>query len=162
MGGSSSINNMNYVRGSRFDYDQWAKEGCDGWSYRDVLPYFIKSEDNQIPHLQSSGDCLCYYAENSKTVPNQIHRDDELFFIIFLSVICRDVAYHGKGGLLTVSDGTATPLNDVYRRAMEELGFPVVDCNGKTQTGLMNFMKVKHFKPCILQKTDLIIMVFLK
>lgn len=46
---------MQYVRGSRHDYDGWAKEGCKGWSYKDVLPYFIKSEDIQIPELQNSG-----------------------------------------------------------------------------------------------------------
>ncbi|XP_048768066.2 alcohol dehydrogenase [acceptor]-like isoform X2 [Ostrea edulis] len=94
LGGTSSLNYMQYIRGSRHDYDGWAREGCTGWSYRDVLPYFIKSEDVQIPELQKS-------------------------------------AYHGKGGCLSVSDGTATPLNKkVYARAMEELGYPTIDCNG--------------------------------
>ena len=46
---------MHHIRGSRHDFDGWAKEGCQGWSYRDVLPYFIKSEDIQIPRLQNSG-----------------------------------------------------------------------------------------------------------
>ena len=46
---------MHYIRGSRHDFDGWAKEGCQGWSYTDVLPYFIKSEDIQIPRLQNSG-----------------------------------------------------------------------------------------------------------
>lgn len=55
LGGSSSLNNLQYVRGSRHDYDRWAKEGCKGWSYKDVLPYFIMSEDIQIPELQNSG-----------------------------------------------------------------------------------------------------------
>jgi len=47
LGGTSSINHMTYLRGSRHDYDEWAMNGATGWSYRDVLPYFIKSEDNQ-------------------------------------------------------------------------------------------------------------------
>ncbi|XP_061180755.1 glucose dehydrogenase [FAD, quinone]-like [Saccostrea echinata] len=99
LGGSSSINNMQYIRGSRHDFDKWAREGADGWSYKDVLPYFIKSEDMQIPSLRYS-------------------------------------SYHGMGGPLTVSEGTATNLSDkVYRRAMEEMGYQVVDCNGKTQIG---------------------------
>ncbi|XP_048768064.2 glucose dehydrogenase [FAD, quinone]-like isoform X2 [Ostrea edulis] len=99
LGGTSSLNYLQYIRGSRHDYDGWAREGCTGWSYRDVLPYFIKSEDTQIPELKTS-------------------------------------AYHGRRGYLSVSDGTATPLNKkVYARAMEELGYPSTDCNGKSQIG---------------------------
>lgn len=44
MGGSSAINGMLYVRGHARDYDEWAQLGCRGWSYDDVLPYFIKSQ----------------------------------------------------------------------------------------------------------------------
>ena len=46
MGGSSSINAMCYIRGHASDYDAWAAEGCTGWSWNDVLPYFKKSEGN--------------------------------------------------------------------------------------------------------------------
>ncbi|CAH0696828.1 unnamed protein product [Spodoptera exigua] len=44
LGGSSSINFMFYVRGNKADFDEWAADGNYGWSYDDVLPYFIKSE----------------------------------------------------------------------------------------------------------------------
>ena len=46
IGGSSSINAMIYMRGSGHDYDAWEKEGATGWSWKDVKPYFLKSEGN--------------------------------------------------------------------------------------------------------------------
>ncbi|KGM86522.1 choline dehydrogenase [Roseovarius mucosus DSM 17069] len=44
IGGSSSINGMVYVRGHARDYDHWRDQGCDGWGYADVLPYFKRME----------------------------------------------------------------------------------------------------------------------
>ncbi|PVD28997.1 hypothetical protein C0Q70_11594 [Pomacea canaliculata] len=44
LGGSSSTNYLCYVRGHPRDFDSWAEQGCDGWSYEDVLPYFFKLE----------------------------------------------------------------------------------------------------------------------
>ena len=47
-GGSSSINAMVYIRGHKADYDGWAALGNKGWSYDEILPYFIKAESNQV------------------------------------------------------------------------------------------------------------------
>lgn len=55
LGGSSVLNYMLYVRGNRRDYDRWAAEGADGWSWADVFPYFLKSEDNRDERYSTNG-----------------------------------------------------------------------------------------------------------
>lgn len=51
LGGTSTINGMIYVRGNRHDYDRWAQSGATGWSYDEVLPAFLRSEN----HVQRGG-----------------------------------------------------------------------------------------------------------
>lgn len=48
VGGSSSMNSMLYIRGLASDYDHWESLGCTGWAWKDVLPFFKKSEKNLI------------------------------------------------------------------------------------------------------------------
>ncbi|WP_431610350.1 GMC family oxidoreductase [Chryseobacterium sp. 'Rf worker isolate 10'] len=47
LGGSSSINGLIYIRGHQQDYDHWAYNGCVGWDWNSVLPYFKKSETHE-------------------------------------------------------------------------------------------------------------------
>ena len=55
LGGSSSINGMIYIRGHRSDYDNWAYQGCQGWDYDSVLPYFKKSENYERGASETHG-----------------------------------------------------------------------------------------------------------
>ena len=47
LGGGSALNGMMFVRGHRWDYDNWAGLGATGWDYQSVLPYFRRMEDNE-------------------------------------------------------------------------------------------------------------------
>ncbi|HEV2363271.1 MAG TPA: GMC family oxidoreductase N-terminal domain-containing protein [Caulobacteraceae bacterium] len=47
LGGSSSINGLLYVRGQRADYDGWRQLGCEGWSWEDVRPYFLRAQNQE-------------------------------------------------------------------------------------------------------------------
>ncbi|MGE0310523.1 MAG: GMC family oxidoreductase [Lautropia sp.] len=55
LGGSSSINGLIYIRGQHQDYDDWARQGADGWHYDAVLPWFIKSEGYAGPRSRWHG-----------------------------------------------------------------------------------------------------------
>jgi choline dehydrogenase len=62
LGGSSSLNYLAYVRGHPGDFDAWAAAGATGWSYQEVLPYFLKSEG-----LVPSDDIV---------IDREVHRED--------------------------------------------------------------------------------------
>uniref|UniRef100_H2XME9 Glucose-methanol-choline oxidoreductase N-terminal domain-containing protein n=2 Tax=Ciona intestinalis TaxID=7719 RepID=H2XME9_CIOIN len=51
IGGSSCYNYMMYVRGDKHDYDEWAAEGAIGWDYKNILPFFKKSQNVGDPEL---------------------------------------------------------------------------------------------------------------
>jgi choline dehydrogenase len=75
LGGSSSINGMLYVRGAPADFDGWAQMGCRGWSYDDVLPFFMKSEhyvQKGDPEVRGQGGPL--KVEDYRTILPLTHR----------------------------------------------------------------------------------------
>ena len=55
LGGSSSTNAMAYVRGNPADYDSWAELGNAGWSFKEVLPYFKRSENHEQIDIMDFG-----------------------------------------------------------------------------------------------------------
>lgn len=89
LGGSSSINAMVYMRGHHWDYDHWASLGNDGWSFQEVLPYFMKSEHNEdfhdehhgqggplnVAHLQSMNPFQEIYLEAARQAGFKLNRD---------------------------------------------------------------------------------------
>ncbi|MEM1086522.1 MAG: choline dehydrogenase [Pseudomonadota bacterium] len=55
LGGSSSINGLLYIRGQQQDYDGWAQLGLRGWSYADMHPYFIRSQNQERDGMDGHG-----------------------------------------------------------------------------------------------------------
>ena len=74
LGGSSAINAMLYVRGHQKDYDDWATAGCEGWSWEDVKPYFLKSERNQRGQSELHGAEGPLHVSEQQS-PRQISKD---------------------------------------------------------------------------------------
>jgi choline dehydrogenase len=55
VGGSSAINGLVHVRGTRLDYETWKERGAEGWGYEDVLPYFKKHERHHLGPTEYHG-----------------------------------------------------------------------------------------------------------
>jgi choline dehydrogenase len=65
-GGSSNLYIMMHIRGHQSDYDNWAYNGCPGWSYQDVLPYFQKLENQEDDTSPIAGKGGPLYVANAK------------------------------------------------------------------------------------------------
>jgi choline dehydrogenase len=73
LGGSSAINGMVYVRGHPLDYRTWVELGAVGWSYADVLPYFMRSEGYERGGDAYRGGSGPLYVEDAR-VTNEMFR----------------------------------------------------------------------------------------
>ena len=66
LGGSSSINGLLWIRGQSNDYDNWRQQGNNGWSWEEVLPYFLKSENNEMGKNEFHNDSGPIMVSNKK------------------------------------------------------------------------------------------------
>ena len=66
LGGSSSINGLLWIRGQSQDYNNWRQQGNAGWGWEDVLPYFIKSENNELGKNEFHNDSGPIVVSNKK------------------------------------------------------------------------------------------------
>ncbi len=118
LGGSSAINAMVYIRGHHSDYDHWAALGNTGWSYQDVLPYFIKSEHNERIRNE-------YHGQHGPLNVSEL-RSDNLYQKTFVEA-AKQVNY---------------PLNDDFNGAEQEgLGvYQVTQKNGERWSAARGYL----------------------
>lgn len=118
MGGSSVLNYMIYTRGNWRDFDRWAELGNVGWSYVDVLPFFKKLENSEIPnashHDGGSGGPVTISHVNYKSDAGRV------LYNAALEMGLREVNYNGKEqqGIswtqTTTKKGTRVSANTAY------------------------------------------------
>eukprot|EP01051_Picozoa_sp_SAG22_P006606 SAG22_NODE_437_length_10501_cov_3.019804_11_plen_336_part_00 len=128
VGGSSAINGMCYIRGHAHDFDGWEqRDGCTGWSYADVLPYFRRLE--------------CYSGGGDQfrggSGPMLIERPA----VPGAAAPAAGGGGGGGNGHASVSGGgTSNPLNTAFLRAGVEAGYPTTpDISGAAMEGFGGF-----------------------
>lgn len=107
-GGTTIINGLIYSRGNKLDYDKWESEGNPGWSYRSVLPYFIKSENTSIDDAEPGyhGKSGYVHIEYHRPVVKQVRA----FFEANKLLGRKEIDYNGKSQL-GVSRGQQYMIN---------------------------------------------------
>lgn len=126
LGGSSIINYMVHTRGNSLDYDRWAESGNPGWSYQDVLPYFLKSEDANL-RIQDS----------------QFHRQGG-----YLSV--EDVPYRTESAAAFIAAAQEAGHPYVDYNGKDQMGVSWVQ--GTTKKGQLNLLLTCAFVDMCLQE----------
>nr|CAD7416563.1 unnamed protein product [Timema poppensis] len=92
LGGSSSMNAMLYVRGSKKDYDDWAIAGNKGWDYESVLPYFKKSEDMRSEEVISIKNFSKYHNTGGYLSVEQFKTQDP--YVLSVIKASEELGYH--------------------------------------------------------------------
>ncbi|MFN3472845.1 MAG: GMC family oxidoreductase [Blastomonas sp.] len=111
LGGSSAINAMVYIRGNRWDYDNWEALGATGWSHADVLPWFRKAEGNA--RAGSSSEFDAYHGGNGP-----------------LSVVDQKWANPGSLAFVEAARRLQLPVNTDFNGARQE-GFGIYQTTQK-------------------------------
>ncbi len=135
LGGSSLVNGMLYVRGQPLDYDTWSQLGNRGWSYKDVLPYFKRSE-----HYEGRGQ-----ESRGKGGPLNV----------------RDISEHHKLGdaLIEAAEASGFPHNLDYNDGQQE-GFGYFQTtikNGQRWSAARAFLDPARSRPNLHIKTNALV-----
>ncbi|XP_054715396.1 glucose dehydrogenase [FAD, quinone]-like [Uloborus diversus] len=144
LGGGSAINGMVYVRGNKQNFDDWAWNGAFGWSYREVLPYFKKMEDNKNTEFLKNGTTLgivtCLLSTYARMGKLRVQ------------------GFHGTGGPLTVETPQYhSKVSIAAKEAALSLGYEFVDINGPKQTGFYEYQStIREGQRCSTAKAYLV------
>lgn len=156
LGGSSSLNGLLYIRGVKYDYDNWAAAGNEGWSYEDVLPHFRAAEDAPFeahergsggPMSVSDGMNITDLAERWSTACSEVCNVPR---VRDMSIVAGDPVTKGAGvayfSNIKTPDGfrcsTAIPLHEV-RHKRPNLH---ILCNEEVERLLLNGSKVEGIR----------------
>lgn len=117
VGGSSCLHAMAHVRGHPGDFDAWVAAGCEGWGYRDLLPYFIRSESSPFGPSPYHGDS----GPIALLTPNRPHPVVESYMAAGEELGFERIEEHNGPRMagptlntLTIKDGKRQSVADAY------------------------------------------------
>ncbi|MEZ4883308.1 MAG: GMC family oxidoreductase N-terminal domain-containing protein [Chitinophagales bacterium] len=129
LGGCSSTNALAYVRGNKEDYNDWAKMGNEGWSFEEILPYFIRSENNEQLNQVDKG----YHGKNGELNITHATRFKTPYGDAFLEAAKQ------------VGIPETTDYNGAQQKGTSLLQFTIKD--GKRHSGATAFLKPALGRP---------------
>ena len=128
---------MIYLRGHPRDYDQWANvTGDPRWSYRNLVPYFKKSENYCFACEEPPRDVLAERKPHSSIFQCILHFLSGIVDLNFMLLLT--AFFHRAGGPLSIGRPSYNPLVDEFLRASAWNGIPRVDLNGPYKEGESN------------------------